>query len=142
MITVKSFFTFSSYSNFCFRLVSEERILEVEIEPGMKNGQEHKFVAEGEPNIDGDQGDLIVRISTLKHARFERKGDDLYTNVTITLTQALVGFNIAIDHLDGHKVRVVWNLLTFETFPASTGPINFLLNNGILVRIHQSHSIK
>lgn len=95
------------------KLVSEERILEVEIEPGMKNGQEHKFVAEGEPNIDGDQGDLIVRINTLRHHKFERRGDDLYTNVTISLTQALVGFNIAIDHLDGHKVNIVRDKVTF-----------------------------
>lgn len=34
---------------------------------------------------------------------FERRGDDLYTNVTITLVEALVGFEMYIPHLDGHK---------------------------------------
>ena len=36
---------------------------------------------------------------------FERRGDDLYTNVTISLVEALVGFEMVIAHLDGHKVR-------------------------------------
>jgi len=36
---------------------------------------------------------------------FERRGDDLYTNVTISLVEALVGFQMDITHLDGHKVR-------------------------------------
>jgi len=35
---------------------------------------------------------------------FERKGLDLYTNVTISLTDALVGFKMNITHLDGHQV--------------------------------------
>lgn len=51
----------------------------------MLDGQETKFVAEGEPHLDGDPGDLIVKIKTAPHSKFERKGDDLYTNVTISL---------------------------------------------------------
>jgi DnaJ-class molecular chaperone len=33
--------------------------LEVEIESGMNDGMETKFVAEGEPHLDGDAGDLV-----------------------------------------------------------------------------------
>ena len=51
------------------RLVNEERTLEFEIEPGMVDGQEHRFVGEGEPHIDGDPGDLIIRIKTQPHLR-------------------------------------------------------------------------
>lgn len=40
-----------------------------------------------------------------RHPVFERRGDDLYTNVTISLVEALVGFEMDIVHLDGHKVR-------------------------------------
>lgn len=67
------------------RMVNEERVLEIEVEPGMTNGQETKFVAEGEPHMDGEPGDLIIRIKTAPHSKFERRGDDLYTNVTISL---------------------------------------------------------
>lgn len=37
--------------------------------------------------------------------RFERRGDDLYTNVTLSLQEALLGFELDIPHLDNHMVR-------------------------------------
>eukprot|EP00795_Rhopilema_esculentum_P013848 gene13848-4788_t len=86
--------------------VTEEKLLEVEIEPGMIDGQEYPFLAEGEPHVDGDPGDLKFKISVLKHDRFERRGDDLYTNVTLSLVDALNGFDLDIQHLDGHKVHI------------------------------------
>lgn len=95
------------------KLVSEERILEVEVEQGMKDGQEQRFVAEGEPHIDGDPGDLRVRIRTLPHSVFERRDDDLYTNVTIPLVDALVGFEMEIKHLDGHMVTIKRDKVTW-----------------------------
>ena len=79
----------------------------------MQDDMETKFVAEGEPHIDGDPGDLIVRIKTYPHPRFERRGDDLYTNVTISLVDALTGFDIDIEHLDGHKVHVTREKVTW-----------------------------
>lgn len=42
--------------------------------------------------------------SSFRHPVFERRGDDLYTNVTISLVEALVGFEMDVVHLDGHKV--------------------------------------
>lgn len=92
-------------------LTTQEKILEVEVEPGMKEGAEQKFHGEGEPHIDGDPGDLRVKVRTLPHPVFERRGDDLYTNATITLADALTGFTIYLNHLDGHtfvKVKVTW----------------------------------
>ncbi|XP_033228301.1 dnaJ homolog shv [Belonocnema kinseyi] len=93
-------------------LVNEERILEVEVEPGMVDGQETKFTAEGEPHLDGDPGDLILRIRTQPHSVFERINDDLYTNVTISLQDALIGFTVDITHLDGHKVTLTRDKVT------------------------------
>ncbi|XP_035228585.1 dnaJ homolog subfamily B member 11-like [Stegodyphus dumicola] len=95
------------------KYVNQEKVLEIEIEPGMKDGQEQKFVAEGEPHIDGEPGDLRIRIQTLPHPVFERRGDDLYTNLTISLTDALCGFTMEITHLDGHKVEITRDKITF-----------------------------
>ena len=67
------------------RIANEEKSLEYEIEIGMIDGQETLFIAEGEPHMDGDQGDLKIKIKTEPHPVFERRMDDLYTNVTITL---------------------------------------------------------
>ncbi|KAI1235754.1 DnaJ subfamily B member 11, partial [Lamprotornis superbus] len=86
------------------KLVNEERTLEVEIEPGVRDGMEYPFIGEGEPHVDGEPGDLRFRIKVLKHPVFERRGDDLYTNVTISLVEALTGFEMDIAHLDGHKL--------------------------------------
>lgn len=94
------------------KMVNEERLLEIEIERGMSDGQETKFIAEGEPHMDGEPGDLIIKINTLPHEKFERKGDDLYTNVTITLQDALTGFTFDITHLDGHKVSITREKVT------------------------------
>lgn len=95
------------------KLVNEERLLEMEVEPGMVDGQETKFTAEGEPHIDGDPGDLILKIKTQPHPLFERKDDDLYTNITITLQDALTGFSMEIPHLDGHLVSVTRDKVTW-----------------------------
>ncbi|KAL3213713.1 hypothetical protein MRX96_035214 [Rhipicephalus microplus] len=95
------------------KLVNEEKLLEVEIEAGMKDGQEQVFVAEGEPHIDGEPGDLKLKIRTMPHHVFERRGDDLYTNITISLTDALVGFETEITHLDGHKVPITREKITW-----------------------------
>lgn len=95
------------------KFVNEERVLEVEIELGMQDGQEQKFTAEGEPHVDGEPGDLRLVIRTVPHPVFERRGDDLYTNVTISLADALTGFDINIEHLDGHKVHIVRDKVTW-----------------------------
>lgn len=63
----------------------------MEIEQGMTDGSEQRFTAEGEPHTDGEPGDLRLRIQTSPHSVFERRGDDLYTNVTISLADALAG---------------------------------------------------
>ncbi|XP_063973570.1 dnaJ homolog shv [Diachasmimorpha longicaudata] len=94
------------------KLVNEERLLEVEVEPGMVDGQETKFIAEGEPHIDGDYGDLIIKIRTQTHPVFQRVGDDLYTNMTISLQESLVGFTVQLTHLDGHKVTITREKIT------------------------------
>ena len=71
------------------------------------------FDFSGEPHVDGEPGDLKIRIKTQPHAIFERRGDDLYTNVTISLTDALIGFQMDIIHLDGHKVHVSRDKVTW-----------------------------
>merc|ERR1711934_589815 len=88
------------------KMVTEYVELDVEIEPGMVEGQEIVYHGEGEPHVDGEPGDSKFRITTLKHPRFERRGNDLLTNVTISLSDALTGFAVEIPHLDGHNVNI------------------------------------
>ncbi|XP_076647394.1 dnaJ heat shock protein family member shriveled [Halictus rubicundus] len=94
------------------KFVTEERLLEVEVEPGMVDGQEIKFTAEGEPHVDGEPGNLILKIRTQPHPVFKRIGDDLFTNVTISMQDALIGFKMDLKHLDGHKVTIQRDKIT------------------------------
>uniref|UniRef100_A0A915BX69 DnaJ homolog dnj-20 n=1 Tax=Parascaris univalens TaxID=6257 RepID=A0A915BX69_PARUN len=87
-------------------LAQETRSLEVEVEIGADEGHEQIFSGEGEPHIEGDPGDLKFVLRIDKHPIFERRGMDLYTNVTISLQDALNGFEMHIKHLDGHSVKV------------------------------------
>lgn len=78
---------------------------------GVDEGQMQTFSGEGEPHIDGEPGDLKFVIKVERHPIFERRGLDLYTNVTISLEDALNGFKMEITHLDGHKVEVSKKLI-------------------------------
>jgi DnaJ family protein A protein 2 len=52
-------------------------------------------------------GDVIFVLKASPHDSFERSGNDLLTNVSITLSEALLGFSrILITHLDGRGVKV------------------------------------
>ena len=44
--------------------VQEEHHLEVEIETGMNDKMESKFTNKGEPHMDNELGDLILKITT------------------------------------------------------------------------------
>ncbi|KAK4492619.1 hypothetical protein RD792_003437 [Penstemon davidsonii] len=84
----------------------EGDFITLDIEKGMQDGQEVVFYDDGEPIIDGEPGDLKFRIRTAPHDRFRREGNDLHMTVTITLVQALVGFEKNIKHLDEHLVDI------------------------------------
>ena len=56
---------------------------------------------------------------------FERRGDDLYTNVTISLVEALVGFEMDIVHLDRHKVLYMRSCLNMRLFKITLIKISY-----------------
>jgi DnaJ family protein B protein 11 len=88
------------------KYVREPDTLSVSVESGMVDGQEIPFFEEGEPLIDGEPGDLIFVVRALPHPRFTRQGHDLHVEQTISLVDALTGFTMEIEHLDGHKVAL------------------------------------
>lgn len=90
----------------------EETFLTVEVDPGMRDGQEISFFEEGEPVIDGEPGDLKFNIKAAAHPKFRRDNNNLHYEMTISLVDALVGFDTTIEHLDGHKVKVVSTTVT------------------------------
>ncbi|CEF65124.1 DnaJ homolog subfamily B member 11 [Strongyloides ratti] len=93
-------------------IVHEDIEYNIEIEKGVDEGHEILKHGEGEPHIDGESGDLVLRIKLEKHPIFERRGDNLYTNLTISLEQSLIGFQKEIVHMDGHKLEITRQQVT------------------------------
>jgi len=73
----------------------------------MKNGDEIKFERKAEERPGFIPGDIIVKIKQLPHEYFIRdEHDHLHTSVEINLLQALLGFDLNIQHLDQHWVNL------------------------------------
>ena len=51
-------------------------------------------------------GDLHVIVQIKKHPLYSREGADLFMEKTISLLEALTGFNFFVESLDGHKIQV------------------------------------
>lgn len=78
------------------------RHLEVKIPPGVDNGSRVRIAGEGRKGYDGgNRGDLYLVISVRPHPNFERKGDDLYTEVAIPLTTVILGGEVEVPTLKG-----------------------------------------
>ena len=52
------------------------------------------------------KGDLLVNVVQIDHTIFKRVNSDLYTELTITLKEALTGFERKIEHLDHSKIEI------------------------------------
>jgi molecular chaperone DnaJ len=82
--------------------VVEERTLDVEIPPGIHDGQRIRLTGEGHAGASGGRaGDLFVLVHVRKDARFVREGDDIFSTVDLTATQAALGTSVRLPTLDG-----------------------------------------
>ncbi len=76
------------------------RRLEVKIPAGVTTGSKVRIAKEGSPGSGGGlTGDLLLVITVRAHPRFERKGDDLYTDADAPVTTAALGGEIEVPTL-------------------------------------------
>ncbi|MBI1969102.1 molecular chaperone DnaJ [Candidatus Woesearchaeota archaeon] len=87
-------------------LIRKTRKLKVKIPAGIDEGERLRISREGEAGEKGGpSGDLYVRVHIQAHERFERQGNDLYSQIPISFVQAALGDEIEIPTLDG-KVKM------------------------------------
>ncbi|MBN1756212.1 molecular chaperone DnaJ [bacterium] len=84
----------------------EYHTIEIQIPKGIQNGAKMKLKGKGKFYPGGRRSDLILIIEIQGDKRFQRRGNDLYTSVTIGLTQAVLGSKIKIKTLEGRKVQL------------------------------------
>jgi molecular chaperone DnaJ len=93
--------------------VKSEETIKVNIPAGIDSNQVIKVEGKGEAGRKGGRpGDLYVRIFIKKHPVFQRRGDDLYTLASVSMTQAVLGDEIEMSTLEGAKILL--------TVPAGT----------------------
>ena len=77
--------------------------LEVKIPAGVRDGSRIRIAGEGGPGrAGGNKGDLYLVVKVLPHKLFERKGDDLYTEVSVPLATAILGGEVGLPTLNGN----------------------------------------
>jgi molecular chaperone DnaJ len=82
--------------------VLERHALEVEIPPGIHDGQRIRISGQGHSGSrGGGAGDIYVLIRVRPDSRFTREGSDLFSTVDLTMTQAALGTRQAIPTIDG-----------------------------------------
>src|SRR3954453_4960215 len=107
--------------------IVEERTLEVEIPPGIHDGQQIRISGEGHAGGGGARaGDVYVEVRVKPDPRFVREGNDIFSTVDLTITEAALGATVTVPALDGE---------TELEFPPGTqaGEIRVLRGRGMPV---------
>ncbi len=94
--------------------VQKKQTITVNVPAGIDDGQILRVAGQGNMGQNGGQrGDLNVKIFVKKDPLFERKGFDIWTEIPITYSQAVLGDEITVPTIDGN---VTYNI------PAGTQP--------------------
>jgi molecular chaperone DnaJ len=80
----------------------EERTLDVEIPPGIHDGQRIRLSGEGHAGALGARaGDVYVLVHVKPDPRFVREGNDIFSTVDLTIAEAALGATVTLPTLDG-----------------------------------------
>jgi molecular chaperone DnaJ len=84
--------------------VREEKVLGLKIPAGVDDGTRLRVSGEGEAGFHGGpSGDLYVVVRVREHPFFERRGNDLYYTIPISVSQAALGAEIKVPTLRGSE---------------------------------------
>jgi molecular chaperone DnaJ len=88
--------------------VAKMETLDVRIPPGAQTGSRVRVAGRGNAGLHGGPpGDLYIVMRVEPHPFFERRGDDLFTVVPITVPEASLGAKVEVPTIDGRaQVRI------------------------------------
>ena len=96
--------------NICRACGGEGRVrradtIEIRIPAGVQTGSRVRVPGRGNAGTNGEPpGDLYIITDVQPHAYFDRRGDDIYTTVPITVTEAALGGKIEVPTIDGRSI--------------------------------------
>lgn len=82
--------------------LSEGRTLDISIPAGVESGQVLRLKSQGGPGVQGGPaGDALVELKVRPHPSFRREGQDIHTDLNITLTEAVEGARVQTPTVSG-----------------------------------------
>jgi len=85
--------------------VRRAETIDVRIPAGVQPGSRVRVPGRGNAGVlGGPPGDLYIITEVRPHPYFERRGDDLYTVIPITVAEAALGTKIEVPTMDGRSV--------------------------------------
>jgi len=85
--------------------VRRTETLDIRIPAGMQTGSRVRVAGKGNAGTHGaTPGDLYIILDVQPHPFFERRGDDIYTRVPITVSEAALGAKIEVPTIDGRTM--------------------------------------
>jgi molecular chaperone DnaJ len=82
----------------------KKREVNIKVPAGIETGQRLRLAGLGSPGT--PPGDLYVEVSVKTHDKFDRKGQELYTILKISLLDAIRGTSVTIGLMDGKQITV------------------------------------
>jgi molecular chaperone DnaJ len=80
----------------------DDRELRVDVPAGIHDGQRIRLSGEGHAGaLGGRAGDVYVLVHVRPDPRFVREGNDIYSQVDLTIVQATLGASVTVETLDG-----------------------------------------
>merc|ERR1719160_1905626 len=92
-----------------YRQQKVQETLEVHIPKGAPDGHKINFSEKADEIPDGEAGDVVFVLQEQAHPDYKRKGDDLFIERTISLSEALCGFKMEMKTLDGRTLIIKSN---------------------------------
>src|SRR3989441_144475 len=85
--------------------VRRTETIDVRIPAGVANGARVRVPGKGNSGTMGaPPGDLYLRVVAKPHEFFERRGNDLYTKIPVTVSEATLGAKIEVPTIDGRSL--------------------------------------
>ncbi len=85
--------------------IRKTETIEIRIPAGVANGGRVRVPGKGNAGTMGaPAGDLYLRVMVQPHEFFERRGNDLYTRVPVTVAEASLGAKIEVPTIDGRSL--------------------------------------
>jgi DnaJ family protein A protein 2 len=96
---------FNLKPNHAIKYINEK--IKITVKPGMKDSDKIKFPGKGNFNyLHQDYSDLVIILKQKPHKVFERRSKDLIYKKTLTIQEALAGFQFELIHLDNRKLFI------------------------------------